>query len=43
MIAPLWSVRDSIAHEVATKFYERVLQQPLTPYAETVRDIRALA
>lgn len=43
VVAPLWSVRDSIAHEVATKFYEAVVAEPMTPYARIVRDIRALA
>jgi hypothetical protein len=43
VIAPLWSVRDKIAHKVALAFYERVIAEPLTPYADIVRDIRALA
>lgn len=43
IVAPLWSVRDSIAHDVALKFYEAVQTEPLTPYARIVRDIRALA
>jgi hypothetical protein len=43
VIAPLWSVRDSIAHEVAKLFYEAVARRPDQPYAEILRDIRALA
>lgn len=43
VIAPLWSVRDEIAHEVAVEFYERIATEPQTPYAEIVRDIRARA
>jgi hypothetical protein len=43
VVAPLWSVIDSVAHDVAVKFYEAVTADPLTPYARIVRDIRALA
>jgi hypothetical protein len=43
VVAPLWSVRDSIAHKVAMTFYEAVMAEPMTPYARIVRDIRALA
>ena len=43
VIAPLWSVRDEIAHEVADYFYGRILSEPETPYAEIVRDIRTKA
>lgn len=43
VVAPLWSVRDSIAHDVALRFYNSVLAEPRTPYARIVRDIRALA
>jgi hypothetical protein len=43
VIAPLWSVRDSIAHDVAVKFYDAIAKEPRTPYARIMRDIRALA
>jgi len=43
VIAPLWGVRDKIAHAVATYFYERITAEPTTPYAQIVRDIRAMA
>jgi hypothetical protein len=43
VIAPLWSVRDEIAHDVADYFYSRITSEPATPYAEIVRDIRAKA
>lgn len=41
VVAPLWSVRDEVAHEVAKLFYDRVKQEPTVSYAEIVRDIRA--
>ena len=40
VIAPLWSVRDSIAHEIAQKFYERIKKEPNTPFAEILADLR---
>jgi hypothetical protein len=40
VIAPLWSVRDSIAHQVAVEFYERIEKEPRTPFAEILRDLR---
>jgi CHAT domain len=43
VVAPLWSVRDSVAHDVALRFYKAVQAEPRTPYARIVRDIRALA
>lgn len=43
VIAPLWSVRDEIAHDVAKYFYKRIKEEPTTRYAEIVRDIRAKA
>ena len=43
VIAPLWSVRDEIAHDVALRFYNRMVAEPRTSYAEIVRDIRSLA
>jgi CHAT domain-containing protein len=43
VIAPLWSVDDRIAHEVAEIFYRRVIAQPTIPFAEILRYIRARA
>jgi CHAT domain len=43
VVAPLWSVRDSIAHDVAVRFYQATQAVPSPPYARIVRDIRALA
>lgn len=43
VIAPLWSVRDKVAHDVAVEFYNRVSAEPTTPYAEIIRDVRATA
>jgi hypothetical protein len=43
VVAPLWSVRDEVAHDVADYFYSRITEEPKTPYAEIVRDIRAKA
>ena len=41
VIAPLWSVKDSLAHEVAVAFYTAALEQPTRPLADILRDIRA--
>jgi CHAT domain len=43
VIAPLWSVKDDIAHKVATEFYETVKANPGKPFAEILRAIRARA
>ncbi|HVO60819.1 MAG TPA: CHAT domain-containing protein [Terriglobales bacterium] len=43
VVAALWSVKDDLAHEVAEKFYKRVIAEPETPFAEILRDIRARA
>jgi CHAT domain len=40
VIAPLWSVKDSIAHRVAVEFYDRIKKEPQTPFAEILRDLR---
>jgi hypothetical protein len=40
VIAPLWSVKDSIAHQVAVEFYGRIEKEPRTPFAEILRDLR---
>lgn len=41
VVAALWSVKDDLANELATKFYERVKAEPKTPFAEILRDLRA--
>jgi hypothetical protein len=43
VIAPLWSVKDSIAHEVALEFYEAVLAKPTRSFADVLRQIRSRA
>ena len=43
VIAPLWSVRDSVAHEVAVAFYQAALDEPTRPFADILREIRKKA
>jgi hypothetical protein len=44
IIAPLWPVRDTVAHEVAVDLiYRRGLDEPERTLAELVRDVRARA
>ena len=43
VIAPIWSVKDSVAATVARTFYERAHVEPHTPFATILRDIRKLA
>jgi hypothetical protein len=43
VVAPLWSVVDEIAHNIATEFYARVTDDPSVPLAEALREIRAHA
>jgi hypothetical protein len=40
VIAPLWSVDDGIAHQVAEAFYKAVIDSPAVPFAEILRAIR---
>ncbi len=40
VIAPLWSVKDTIAHEIAETFYSRVKAEPNMPFAQIMRDLR---
>ena len=40
VIAPLWSVKDSVAHEIAEKFYDRIKKEPNTPFAQILADLR---
>jgi CHAT domain len=41
VVAPLWSVDDAVAHDVAIEFYEAALDDPLRPFADILREIRA--
>ena len=43
VIAPLWSVKDDLAHEIAREFYDRVGADSTQPFAEIMRSIRARA
>ena len=43
VIAPLWSVKDSIAHEVATAFYRQHAADPSRPLGEVFQTIRRRA
>ena len=43
VIAPIWSVKDTVAKEVAEAFYQRVLAEPSTSYAEIMQELRARA
>ncbi len=43
VIAPLWSVKDSIAHQIAREFYEATLADPHRPFAEILSQIRKRA
>jgi hypothetical protein len=43
VVGALWSVDDHTAHKVAVEFYEQILAQPKTPFAEVLRRIRAQA
>jgi CHAT domain-containing protein len=41
VVAPLWSVKDSLAHEVAVAFYTAALAEPRKSFADILREIRA--
>jgi hypothetical protein len=43
VIAPIWSVRDSVAAKVGRIFYEQIKSNPRLSFAEAVREIRKLA
>jgi hypothetical protein len=43
VIAPLWSVKDSIANQIAQAFYKEVHESPRTPFAATLSTIRRVA
>lgn len=43
VIAPLWSVEDSVANKVATSFYEALKNTPEMPLAKILSSIRAEA
>jgi CHAT domain len=41
VIAPLWPVEDTLAHQVAVEVYQRALDEPDLTLAEIIRDVRA--
>ena len=43
VVAPIWSVDDTIAHEVAIEFYKQALADRDRPFADILREIRAKA
>ena len=43
VIAPLWSIKDVIAPEVARQFYDAVCANPTVPFAQVMKGIRAQA
>jgi hypothetical protein len=43
VIAPLWSVKDTVAHDIAREFYEETLKNPARPFATILSKIRARA
>ena len=43
VIAPIWSVKDSVAGRAAREFYEQVRDHPERPFADIVRDLRRRA
>lgn len=43
VIAPLWSVKDTIAQKIAATFYQRVRDNPDIAFAEILRDLRRKA
>ena len=43
VVAPIWSVDDTIAHEIALEFYERAIADRARPFADILREIRAKA
>ena len=43
VVAPLWSVKDTIAHQIALEFYTEAKSQKPVVYAEIIRNLRAKA
>jgi hypothetical protein len=43
VVAPLWSVVDVTAHEVAKQFYTALVAAPERPFADVLREIRGRA
>jgi len=41
VVAPLWSVKDTIAHLIAVEFYDQVNLNKTVPFSETLRKLRA--
>jgi CHAT domain-containing protein len=40
VVAALWSVKDTVAHELATAFYDHLREYPDTSLAEILRKLR---
>jgi CHAT domain len=40
VIAPMWSVKDALAHEAAIEFYTAALEDRQRPFADILREIR---
>jgi len=43
VIAPLWSVKDEIAHHIACTFYERITMNPAVAFAAVFQELRKQA
>ena len=43
VVAPLWSVEDRVAHQVAVEFYAAVTRDPARPFADILRELRGRA
>jgi CHAT domain-containing protein len=43
LLAPLWSVEDNVAFEVAKAFYDQSKKNPGVPFAEIIRQLRRKA
>lgn len=43
VVAALWSVKDTVAREVAQEFYRRVKAEPNAPFSVILRELRARA
>lgn len=43
VVAPAWSVKDTIAHEIATEFYSQIEEHPGKPFAAIFQEIRKCA
>ncbi len=43
VIAPLWSVTDDVAFDVARRFYTRIKHDPAVRFADVMSEIRRLS